>query len=265
MFYLNHFFKSLKNFKISGFLFILLTITLTTALHNRDQVKHLFSLANKTISKPYFNALISSNVDLSIVARKLRKLPGVEAVRIKKAIDVSNELGSLKGELEDDLLESLSSINYSSLTVELGNSLQARSQSLIREYLGRLVGKNSVTISDIKKPEAIKIKSNDPYLLLNNWGDFYIIGLLSVLWIASCFSFAKYLKNYSYLIEKFQRKKNVGMKIFMVGLLSVTLFTFIANLYIRPTLASGEWLYLIVLFSFSLLIFGRKIEYKKLL
>jgi hypothetical protein len=238
---------------------------LTTALHNRTYVKKLFSLANKTITRPYFNALVTNDVNLNTVARKLKKLPGVEAVRIKKVNDVKDELGSLKGELDTDVLNSLVNINYTSVTVELGRSLQARSQSLIREYLTRLVGKDSITISDIKKPKTLKMKSNDPYLLINNWGDFYIIGLLSIIWFATCFSFAKYLHNYSYLIEKFQRKKKVGLKIFSIGLGSIVAVSLLGNLYFNPKVVISEWLFMIVLFSFSLLIFKQKMEYKKLI
>lgn len=264
MFYLNHFFKSLKNFKVTGLLFVLLTVTLTTALHNRTYLKQIFSLANKTITRPYFNALVTSNVNLSTVARKIRKLPGVELVRVKTALDVKEELGSLKSELDSDVLESLSGINYSSLTIEMGRSLQARSQNLIKEYLTRLVGKDSVTISDIKTPKTIKIKKNDPYNLVNNWGDIYIIAILSIVWLGVCFSFSKYLKNYSYLIEKFQRKSNVGLKIFATGFAGIALVSLLINLYFKPSFALGEWLFLFVLFSSSLLIFGKKIEYKKL-
>lgn len=264
MFYLNHFFKSLLNFKISGILFVVLTVMLTTALHNRTYVKKLFSLANKTITRPYFNALVTNNVNLNTVARKLKKLPGVEAVRIKKVEDVKEELGTLKGELDTEVLNSLATINYTSLTVELGRSLQARSQSLIREYLTRLVGKDSVTISDIKKPKTINIKKNDPYNIINNWGDFYIIGLLAILWFATCLSFSKYLNNYSYLIEKFQRKKNVGLKIFSLGLVSVTALSVIGNLYFNPKFAATELLFMIALFGISLVIFKQKMEYKKL-
>ena len=256
--------NSLKNFKITGLLFVALTITLTTALHNRSNLKQFFSLANKTITRPYFNALVTSNVNLSTVARKIRKLPGVELVKVKTALDVKEELGSLKSELDSDVLESLAGINYSSLTIEMGRSLQVRSQDLIKEYLTRLVGKDSVTISDIKTPETIKIKKNDPYLFVNDWGDIYIIAILAIVWLGVCLSFAKYLKNYSYLIEKFQRKSNVGLKIFATGFALVAVVSLLINLYFRPYLAIGEWLFLFLLFSSSLFIFGKKIEYKKL-
>jgi hypothetical protein len=265
MFYLNHFFKSLTSFKLSGFLFVLLTVMLTTAIHNRTYVKKIFSLANKTITRPYFNALVTNDVNLNTVARKLKKLPGVEAVRIKKVNDLKDELGSLKGELDTEVLNSLININYTSLTVELGRSLQVRSQSLIREYLTRLVGKDSITISDIKKPKTLKMKKNDPYLLLNNWGDVYIIGLLVIIWFAACFSFSKYLNNYSYLIEKFQRKKKVSLKIFSIGLASVVTLSLLGNLYFNPSIGIGEWLFMSALFGASVLIFKQKMEYKKLI
>jgi len=56
----------------------------------------------------------------------------------------------------------------------------------------------------------------------------------------------------------------VGLKIFATGFALVAVVSLLINLYFRPYLAIGEWLFLFLLFSSSLFIFGKKIEYKKL-
>mgnify|MGYP000179797526 CR=1 FL=1 len=265
MFYLNHFFKALSNFKVSGILFVVFTIALVSVTHNRKKVKKFFSVNNKSIARPYFNALISNDSNLSGIARKMRKLPGVKAVRVKKALEVTKELGTLQAELKSDVLESLAGINYSSVTIELSNAIQSRSQSLVREYLTRLVGSESVTISKIKKPKTIKQSKNSPSMLLHRWGDKYIILVLSFLWLASCISFAKYLKNYSFLIEKFQRKRKVDTKIFAFGLSFLSLSAYGINLYIYPKVGMYEIFYVLAVFAVSFFIFSSKVEFKKLI
>ena len=264
MFYLSHFFRALFNFKLSGFLFVAFTVMLVTVTHNRKKVKKFFSLTNKSMTRPYFNALVSNSTNLDGVARKMRKLPGVKAVRVKKALEVSKELGTLQRELNSDVLESLSKIKYSSVTVELSNAIQKRSQSLIKEYLARLVGNKSITISRVKKPKTVKLSKNSPGLLIDKWGDKYVIVILSLLWLASCLSFSKYLKNYSFLIEKFQRKTKVDSKIFSCGLIFLFLTSFLINLYINPKLGAFELIYILVIFTLSILVFSKRVEFKKL-
>lgn len=264
MFYLKHFFEVLKNVKLNGFFFVALSVLMVTSFHNRNYLKKVFSMTKKVVSRPYFNALITDKVNLSSVQRKMTRLPGVEKVIVKKTTDIGKELKTLSSELGSDFVKGLADLNYASVTVEMANGLQARSQSLIREYLTRLVGKSSVEISDIKKPKKLSLNKNDPYLTINNWGDFYILGILTVLWFVSCFSLVRYLKNYAYLIEKFQRKENVAMKIYFVGFTSVSVLAFLGNLYFRPTFVLEAWIAFSLLVALSWGFFSRKQEFKKL-
>lgn len=263
MFYLNHFVKAILNFKISGILFVLFTIGLITATHQRKSIKKVFSLNGKTTTRPYFNALISNDSNLSSIARKMRKLPGVKNVRVKKALEVTKELKGLQSDLDSDVLKSLSAINYSSVTIELSTAIQSRSQNLIKEYLSRLVGDSSITISGIKKPKTRTLKKNSPEVILHKWGDKYIVAILTILWLASCLSFANYLKNYSFLIEKFQRKSKVDLKIFTSGIIFLCLVTLGVNIYLNPKVHYGNMAYILAALALSVLIFSKKNEFKK--
>lgn len=263
MFYLNHFIKAILNFKISGVLFVVFTIGLISTVHNQKSIKQIFSLNGKTTTNPYFNALISNDSNLASIARKMRKLPGVKKVRVKKALEVSRELKGLQKDLGSDVLKSLAGINYSSVTIELSAAIQNKSQDLIQEYLTRLVGDSSITISSIKKPRVRKIEKNSPEVILHKWGDKYIIALMTILWLASCMGFANYLKNYSFLIEKFQRKRKVDLKIFVTGILSLGIITLAVNLYLIPKVSIAAGAYLIAVVALSVLLFSKKNEFKK--
>lgn len=264
MFYLKHFLQVIKNIKVNGFFFVALTALVVTSFHHRPYLKKVFTMSKKVISRPYFNALITDKINLNSVARKMKNLPGVEKVTIKKTMDVGKELKALSSELGSDFVKGLADLNYASVTVEMTNGLQRRSESLIREYLTRLVGKSSVAISDIKKPKKLALSKNDPYITINNWGDLYILGILTILWIVSCFSLVRYLKNYSYLIEKFQRKKNVAIKIYMGGFASVVALSYVANIYFTPKVVWEALIFLALMFILSWFLFSRKQEFKKL-
>jgi len=263
MFYLKHFFLQMKHSKVVGIFFIVLTVSFVTAVQNRSNLRKVFSLTNKTVSLPYFNALISSSVDLGTVARKMKRLPGVMGVKLKKSIDVNKHLGSLSAEIDSDVLKGLSNISYGSLTVQMKNSIQGRSQNLIREYLRRLVGVDSVSLSDVKTPRKIVLKKNDPFLVLNEYGEYIIIAFLTFLWIVSAWSLTTKLKNYSYLIEKFQRKTNVSLKIYATGTLALFLPAFAANFYYRASVGTWESLYVVTVLAITFLFVLGKQEFKR--
>lgn len=263
MFYLKHFFIVVKNTKFSGMMFVLMTTFLISGLHNRAYLKKVFSMSKKAISRPYFNVLISNKVNLDSLKRKITHLPGVEEVTVKKSMDIGKELSTLSKELGSDMIKGLADINYASVTIEISNGLQERSQKLIKEYLSRLAGKDSVAISDVKTPKRIKLSKKDPYQFINNWGDFYLLGIFGVIWVFSFVGLTKYLRNYSYLIEKFQRKKNVAYKVFVIGFVAIGLVTILVNMYFQPSIAWEVWVYCIALFVITWFLFNRKLEYKK--
>ncbi len=253
----------MKNAKLTGFFFIILTLAFVTSVQNKSNLKKVFSLTNKTVSLPYFNALISSSVDLKTVVRKMKRLPGVMGVKLKEKIDVNKHLGSLSAEIDSDVLKGLSNINYGSLTIQMKNSIQGRSQNLIREYLRRLVGIDSISLSDVKTPRKIKLKKNDPFLVLNHWGEFIIIALVTFLWIVSAWAMTTKLKNYSYLIEKFQRKKNVALKTYMTGVVTLMVPALVTNFYYRGSVALWETIYLVSILAITFLFVLGKQEFKK--
>lgn len=265
MFYIKHFLQIIKNVKVNGLLFIFFTALLITSFHHRPKLKKMLSMSSKVISRPYFNALITDKINLSSISRKMKNLPGVEKVTIKKTMDVGRELKILSSELGDDFVKGLADLNYASLTIELTNGLQKRSQSLIREYLTRLVGKTSVAISDIKKPQKLALKKNDPYLVINNWGDWYILGIIFSFWFVSCLSLIRYLKNYSYLIEKFQRKKQVATKTYMLGFLNICFITYALNIYNNPKFVWEAAVVVCIMLTFSWGLLYKKQGFKKLI
>lgn len=217
MFYLTNFFKVLIDQKFKGLAFIVLSFALCFSLLRRDEVKKIFSFSQKIIQKPYFNALLPSSREASIIASRLERLPGVEEVKLIKHNIDPKKINAVGANLSAEVLNSVLGQDYQTIKVVLEKDLEVRSQSLIKEYLGRLVGDRDVTISEIKTPGKIEINQNDPSFFIDNYGDLYVAIILSVLWLFSCFGIISYIQVNSYLIEKFQRKKDVAMKTFLSG------------------------------------------------
>jgi hypothetical protein len=264
MFYLKHFWEVTKNANLNGILFIILSILAITSVHHRSYFQNIFSMSQKIISRPYLNALISDKVDLQSISRKISNLPGVEKVSVKRTSDLGAEIANLEKEIGTGLVQSLGDLNFASINIELTSGISERSQALVREYLSRLAGKNTVAISNIKKPKAVTLSKNDPYQFVNNWGDWYIIAIILVLWLVSFVILTRSLRNYSYLIERFQRRKHVAFKIFITGFGTIVSAAFLLNMYFRPSF-NIESLFLLV--GWSLLAWGiylKRPEFKKI-
>src|SRR5690554_6786051 len=204
MFYLSHFFKILIDQKLKGFAFIVLSLGLSFSLLQRNEVKKIFSFSQKIIQKPYFNALLPSGKEASIIANRLERLPGVEEVKLVKHSLAPSDIKAMGVNLSPDIIQSVLGQNYQTIKIVLEKDLELRSQNLIKEYLGRLVGDRDVTISEIKTPQKIQLNQNDPSFFIDNYGDIYIIAILSVLWFFSCYGIINYIQLNSYLVEKFQ-------------------------------------------------------------
>ncbi|MCT4641910.1 MAG: hypothetical protein N4A33_06385 [Bacteriovoracaceae bacterium] len=232
MFYLSQFFKTILKSKILGLSFLIATIGFVSLSYNKNSIQKYVGKYKKVNHRPYFNALISKDLNLNSVARKIKSLPGVEKVNISKNIKASSILGSLSGELNSSIIDGLKSVNYSSLKVELSNNIKLRTQSLVQEYLSRLVGKEFLTVSDIKKVKSNKQKDSIASNIYK-WADEYALIIIGFFWISCLILFLKKNQSYLYLIEKFQRRKNIKLKMMLAGITFLTFLTLSINILLN--------------------------------
>ncbi|MEC8624625.1 MAG: hypothetical protein VXY34_07395 [Bdellovibrionota bacterium] len=218
MFYLKEFFKCFQSnpFKISCLCIssILLGLSVTHKDFIQIKIKERFS---EEIVTPHFYALLSKKIDLKKMKNKLGSLPGIKEInyldgkKIKKK--VNKEVGALR--LNNVLFKK----NYTALKVLFDYDLPLEGQNLIKKYLSRYVGGIDIvigkTIGEKKYKDRVakeKIKITKIY-----WGA--VFSPLLIYWIISFFVFSKGIWKKSYLIENFQRKRNVHLKILLSGTL----------------------------------------------
>lgn len=191
---------------------IIALLAFLTSVNYRTEVTDFFSLDNKTNRSPYFNALISGTKDISFIQRKMQQLPGVESVKIKKNINAQKELNNLIP--NSNIGDALGAQTFTPVKIFLNSGITASSRKLIREYLTRLMGKESVTFSRVKHPAKINLKKYPYFNVFSNWSGAYFAFIFFGLWIISVILIAPYFHQQGYIIEKFQRKNAVGLKMF---------------------------------------------------
>jgi hypothetical protein len=195
-------------------------ISFSTIIHFNHEITEFFSLDNKTSRSPYFNALISGSPDMEYVQRKMKQLPGVESVLIKEQLNAKAELNKIIPAF--DVEEAVTALTYRPVKIFLDANVTKSSRKLIREYLTRLMGKESVTFSAVKYPTKVNLKKYPYFKVFSDWSGTYFAGLAFCMWIVLTILIAPYFHQQGYIIEKFQRTKAVAIKMYMSFILVLT-------------------------------------------
>lgn len=182
----------------------------------------------------YFHALVEGRENHSRIARNLMNLPGVEDVQILSEDLIKDQVKDIIGSISVDIPESLFQLNYAGLKIVFAQGLKENSQNLIRDYLNRLVGNSQITMSAVQAEEETRQKGFW-HFMIEHYGFWILWSLLIFTWLSIVFFFVEGLRRQSYLIEQFQRRRNVGAKIFMAG---QTVFSLI---YIGVCLIFNHW------------------------
>ncbi len=223
MFYLSNFFQNVKNNPVWGGLFITTSlILLVGSLNFTSLEKSVFNDTSNLSSGPYFHALISGAENHERISRKLTELPGVNRVEILGESEIQNQVTKVLSNLDLGMKIEDMDLDYAGLKVILDKNLQERSQNLIRDYLVRLVGSSKLTlgaVNAISKAEQLK---NQLFSQFKEWGITVVSVASLIIWGLIAIVFSTKVQQSSYLIEKFQRRSKVGLKVMLTGM--ATLF-----------------------------------------
>ncbi|MFG1499810.1 hypothetical protein ABMA70_06320 [Halobacteriovorax sp. XZX-3] len=224
MFYLKELARFTKNNLFGQALFSLLTISLVISVSNYDSFKKKISNALPAIQNEYyFNALVDGDLNTSSISRKIKGLPGVkgvEAISATKSMAVTNQLKDVL-ELGKDEITSI--ISMKGLKIILDEKVSESSTNLIREYLVRLTGKDNVVLGSVRKKISNSQSWKNVMNELKRRPLQVLITVLALFWVVAFMTIKRNLKQVSYLIEKFQRKKNVAFKMYTVNIIASTL------------------------------------------
>ncbi|AUN99287.1 hypothetical protein DOM21_04530 [Bacteriovorax stolpii] len=235
MFYLIQFFKILFKSPVRGFFLFFFSILFVFSIGQKNYLEEQFTrMIPENKAGDYFYALIASSESYQSVARQMSALPGVFKVEILSEAQIKEEVKNILGSLQVDMTDSNLDLNYAGLKVIYTKDLKPRAKDLVRDYLSHLVGEGNITLGAIKSNDQIADKRAQFIGVIKTWGYSLYLFIVFIFWTISLLSVRAKIAEASYLLESYQRKKKVGLKMALNGLtlifiLSVA-FTFILGM-----------------------------------
>lgn len=240
MFYLSHFLKLFLTYPVRALSFSLLGLMTFALLVLQVPVTQEIEKFTQGESKnAYFHALVSGRENHARISRNLMNLPGVETVEILSENLIKEQVKEIIGSISVDIPENLFQLNYAGLKIIFSEGLKANSQVLIRDYLQRLVGDSQVTMSAVKQVNNEK-KIGFWKLYIEKYGFWVLWFVVLSSWLAVSLFFIQGLRKQAYLLEQFQRRKNVGAKMYISGQ------TILMMAFVGVCLMFAEWNWLIL-------------------
>ena len=220
MFYLEQFFKSFKDYPVRSGLFTLFTVLLILFVGHHQVLEGRFEkvVASKQ-DKAHFQALVSKSQNIDTIRRKVKSLPGIDAIRLMDYKQIKMKVEKLLGELAGEISDELMDLDYSGVEIYFKSSTSEKSQRLIQDYIVRLVGSSEVILGPIVSAKSRGIVSL--FSAFGKWSLNFLGLIIGVGWLIVAFLYSKALEQPVYMIERFQRKKFVGVKIYFCALLVI--------------------------------------------
>ena len=209
----------------------------------------------------YFYALIASSESYQSIATQMGALPGVHKVEILSETQIKEEVKNILGNLQVEVKEGLVDLNYVGLKIIYARDLKPRAQELVRDYLTHLVGEGNITLGSIKTADQTLEKKNQLIMTIKQWGYSMYLTLVLVFWFLALLSVRSKIAETSYLLESYQRKRKIALKIAIFGLTIV----FIVSLSTTFILGMPKVLNIVIaalLFVFGVMIHNKKHQWE---
>ncbi len=217
MFYLKHFFKVLIKSPLRGGFLVLFSILLVFSLGQRKFLEEQFlKLIPESKAGSYFYALVSSSESYQTIISQMGVLPGVHKIELLSEAEIKEEVKNVLGNL--NISEQVIDLNYVGLKVIYTKDLKPRAQELVRDYLTHLSGEGNITLGAIRTESQVETKKDQLIATIKAWGYSIYLVFISILWSISLFSIRAKISETSYLLENYQRKKNIALKMAILGL-----------------------------------------------
>jgi hypothetical protein len=262
MFYLNQFFKILFKSPLRGFFLFFFSIVMVFSIGQKAFLEEQFlKMIPENKAGSYFYALIATSESYQNVARQMSVLPGVFKVEVLSESQIKDEVKGILSTLQVNLNQTTMDLNYAGLKVIYAKDLKPRAQDLIRDYLTHLVGEGNITLGAIKINDQSLDKRNQFISVIKSWGYSLYLFIIFLFWMISLLSVRVKIAEASYLLESYQRKSKVSVKMASFGLslifLLSVLTTFILGMpqLLNLTVAMG-------LFIVGILLHGKKYQWE---
>lgn len=255
MFYLKYYLKCLVAKKVIFTLQLFCGVFLIFISSQRGYFHTIFEKWGDSF-KNYksFNVLIENEGNVERIQRKVEQLPGVSKVEVMSSEKIKKGLNKVVKDLKVDLPQVMLSGTFSGLKVYLLQDIDKRSVDLIKEYINRLVGAENVTISPIsERGKTTFEKINSILLQFKSYSWMSLLVIMILFYQLLGYSINKKIGNTAFLIESFQRRKFVGIKINLMGGALVLLLGLLFTSIVNPT-SMQDMLMATTIFSCSVIL-----------
>jgi hypothetical protein len=219
MFYLVQFFKILFKSPVRGFFLFLFSILLVASIGQKAYLEEQFTkMIPENKAGDYFYALIAANESYESVGRQMSALPGVYKVDVLSEEQIKEEVKNVLGSVQADLTDTTLDLNYAGLKIVYAKDLKPRAKDLVRDYLTHLVGEGNITLGSVKTSEQQNDKRAQFISMIKTWGYSLYLFIIFIFWVISLLSVRAKIAEASYLLESYQRRKKVGLKMAINGL-----------------------------------------------
>lgn len=254
MFYLKHFFKILSKSPIKSFFLFLFSVLLVFSLGQKQLIEAQFiKLIPDSKAGASFYALISASESYQSIATKVGMLPGVYKVEVLNEKQIQDEINNIFGSLQVEMNPAELDLNYAGIRVTFSKDLKPRSQELVRDYLVRLGSEGAITLGAVKAQDSIQDKRTEFFNILKQWGYSLYLLIVTIFWLISLVLVKNKIVETSYLLEQYQRKNRIALKMATSGLAVIFIFslalTFVAGIpqMINVLFALGAFVVAIIL------------------
>ena len=251
MFYLGEILNIYKKNILISLYSIGTLLILSISISNYKKIEKLIIKKLPRIeNEHYFNSLFDIDENIESIKRKMRDLPGVKSIEVLDSKKFSSSLKSLNNYLDISTEEKQKLYANKVMKIYLSEKVSISSINLIREYLVRLSGEDKIILGKVKK----KIINEEGYkkLLYNlqKWPLQILIIVFFLFWITSFHLLVNRISYYSFIIENFQRKKNVVLKLLLAHFSLIIASSCLINIFTHSLSNSCFFLF------FSLFLFG---------
>lgn len=219
MFYLIQFFKIISKSPLRGFFLFFFSLLMVFSIGQKAFLEEQFlKMIPENKAGSYFYALIASTESYQNAARQMSLLPGVHKVEVLSETQIKDEVKGILGSLPVSLNQTTLDLNYAGLKIIYAKDLKPRAQVLVRDYLTHLVGEGNITLGAIKVNDQSLDKRNQLIGAIKTWGYSLYLFVVFIFWMISLLSVRVKIAEASYLLESYQRKRKVGIKMASLGL-----------------------------------------------
>ncbi len=218
MFYLKVFWESICNNKVNGIIFSLLTFSIVYLINNEAAIRS--NLAQKYIKddqKIFFRATVPESVNATEVVIRMRKMPGVLGVYQERGNKLKNNIQKNLDENGIYIPRYLLEQDIRVIEVVLNNEISKKNHEMIKSYLLKYIDSGETVVSSIHYPPEDSLRTFLVSFFLK-WTIKIFVGLLTIFFCFSYFSFIKTIFQQSYIYQNYQRKVNIAPKSLFSGL-----------------------------------------------